>query len=390
VAIVPGADHAHWSADAAWAVARAATADHQDRRRAVALVDLCLESPLLHQARSIARSPGIAEAFASDAPLNEVAHDVEGVYFLPAGSEVPEPDAVRCSPRWSRLQAGFRSERALLLVCLPAERLQELGAVPDGVIALAPMGIDLGSPSGRALLAARERGVELLGVVRERWTASQPATLPSARSPRLRPAVVAAGAALAIVSVALLATAKEAFKTEPETRSPPGDSFTERAPSATPVPVLSAEDSGAWTLQFAAYGEPARALAHVDRLVAAGLPAFVSPLTPDTSGAVWYRVLAGEYATRDAAAAARQVCWSRGLAAPGEGKLLLAPYSLALRHPADGARLRAAGLVPVRWGKRGPVLVGAFEHPEQAAVARATLERADIATTLITRTGPTP
>jgi hypothetical protein len=105
---------------------------------------------------------------------------------------------------------------------------------------------------------------------------------------------------------------------------------------------------------------------------------------------VWYRVLAGAFATRDAAAAARQVCWDRGLAAPGEGKLLLAPYSLALRNPADGARLRATGLAPVRWGERGPVLVGAFEHPEQAAIARATLERAAIATTLITRTDPTP
>ena len=390
VAIVPVADHAHWSAEAVWAVARAATAGHEDRRRAVALVDLCLESPLLHQARAIASSPGIAEAFASDAPLTEVAHDVDGVYFIPAGSDVQDPDAVRHSPRWSRLQAGFRSERALLLVCLPAERLLELGAVPDGVIALAPMGIDLGSPSGRALLAARERGVELLGVVRERWTASQPALLASARPHRLRPAVVAAGAALAIVSVALLATAKEAFKPDPGKPPPSGDSITGRDPSAMPVPVLPAADSSAWTLQFAAYGEPERALAHVDRLVAAGLPAFVSPLTPDTSGAVWYRVLAGAYATRDAAAAARQVCWSRGLAAAGEGKLLLAPYSLALRHPADGARLRAAGLAPVRWGERGPVLVGAFEHPEQAAVARATLERADIATTLITRTEPTP
>jgi hypothetical protein len=154
--------------------------------------------------------------------------------------------------------------------------------------------------------------------------------------------------------------------------------------------VLPATDSGAWTLQFAAYGEPERALAHVDRLVAEGLPAFVSPLSPDTSGAVWYRVLAGAYATRDAAAAARQVVWSRGLAAPGEGKLLLAPYSLALKDPGDGARLRATGLAPVRWGERGPILVGAFEHPEQAAVARATLERAAIATTLITRTEPTP
>ncbi len=388
VAIVPVADHAHWSAEAAWAVARAATVGLQNERRAVALVDLCLESPLLHEARAIARSPGIAEAFASDAPLTDVAHDVDGVYFLPAGSEVQEPDAVRRSQRWSRLQAGFRSEGALLLVCLPAERLQELGAVPDGVVALAPLGMDLGSPSGRSMLAARERGVELIGVVRERWTGSQPASLPSTRPRRVRPAVVAAGVALAIVSVALLATAKEAFKQDPGPRPAAADSTVDPRPVA--VPVLLSADSGAWTLQFAAYGEPERALAHVDRLVAAGLPAFVSPHSPDSSGAVWYRVLAGAYATRAAAAEARHECWSRGLAAPGEGKLLLAPYSLALRNPADGARLRATGLAPVRWGKRGPVLVGAFEHPEQAAVARAALERAAIATTLITRTEPTP
>jgi cell division septation protein DedD len=390
VAIVPVADHAPWSAEAAWAVARAATAGQGDRRRAVALVDLCLESPLLHQVKAIAPSPGITEAFCADAPLTEVAHDVDGLYFLPAGAEAQDPDAVRRSPRWSRLQAGFRSERALLLVCLPADRLLELGAVPDGVIALAPMGVDLGSPAGRALLAARERGVELLGVVRERWTGSQPALPPPAHPQRLRPTVVAAGAALAIGSVALLATAKEVFKTDPGEPPPSADSTAEREPSATPMPVLPAADSGTWTLQFAAYGEPGRALAHVDRLVAAGLPAFVSPLTPDASGAVWYRVLAGAYATRDVAAAARQVCWDRGLAAPGEGKLLLAPYSLALRNPADGARLRAAGLTPVRWGERGPVLVGAFEHPEQAAVARATLDRADIATTIVTRTEPNP
>ncbi len=390
VAIVPVADHAHWSAEAAWAVARAATAGHEGRRRAVALVDLCLESPLLHQVKAIATSPGIAEAFATDAPLTDVAHDVDGVYFLPAGADVQDPDAVRRSLRWTRLQAGFRSERALLLICLPADRLVDLGAVPDGVIALAPMGVDLGSASGRALLAVRERGVDLLGVVRERWTASQSALLAPARPLRLRPTVVAAGTALAIVSVALLAAAKEVFKTDSGGPPPAAESPAEREPAATPVPVLPATDSGMWTLQLAAYGEPRRALAHVDRLVAAGLPAFVSPLTPDASGAVWYRVLAGAYATRDMAAAARQTCWDGGLAAPGEGTLLHAPYSLALRDPADGERLRAAGLAPVRWGERGPVLVGAFEHLEQAVVARATLDRADIATTIITRRESNP
>jgi len=390
VAIVPVGDHAPWSAEATWAVARAATDGQQDQRRAVALVDLCLESPLLHQVGAITPSPGIAEAFAADAELTEVAHDVGGVYFLAAGAGVQDPDAVRRSPRWSRLQAGFRSEGALLVVCLPADRLVELGAVPDGVIALAPMGVDLGSPAGRALLAARERGVELLGVVRERWTATQPALLPPARPHRLRPTVVAAGAALAIVSGALLATAKEGFKAHAGESPPSADSAVGREPAATPAPVLPAADSGMWTLQFAAYGEPGRALAHVDRLVAAGLPAFVSPLTPDASGAVWYRVLAGAYATRDEAAAARQAGWDRGLAAPGEGTLLRAPYSLALRNPVDGARLRAVGLAPVRWGERGPVLVGAFEHPEQAAFVRAMLDRAGIATTTITRTELNP
>jgi hypothetical protein len=390
VAVVPVGDHAPWSAEAAWAVARAATAGQEDRRRAVALVDLCLDAPSLHQVGAIPLSPGIAEAFAADAPLTEMAHDIGGVYFLAAGAEVQDPDAVRRSPRWSRLQAGFRSEHALLLVCLPADRLLELGAVPDGVIALAPLGVDLGSPAGRALLAARERGVDLLGVVRERWTASQPAVLPSARPQRLRLSVVAAGATLAIVSVALLATAKQVFKADQAEPPLATDSTAERESPTTPVPVLPAADSGTWTLQFAAYGEPGRALAHVDRLVAAGLPAFVSPLTPDASGAVWYRVLAGAYATRDAAAAARQACWDRDLVAPGEGTLLRAPYSLALRNSADGARLRAAGLAPVRWGERGPLLVGAFEQPEQAAVARTTLDRAGIATTIITRTEPNP
>jgi cell division protein FtsN len=202
--------------------------------------------------------------------------------------------------------------------------------------------------------------------------------------------VVAAGATLAIVSVALLATAKQVFKADQAEPPLATDSTAERESPTTPVPVLPAADSGTWTLQFAAYGEPGRALAHGDRLVAAGLPAFVSPLTPDASGAVWYRVLAGAYATRDAAAAARQACWDRDLVAPGEGTLLRAPYSLALRNSADGARLRAAGLAPVRWGQRGPLLVGAFEQPEQAAVARTTLDRAGIATTIITRTEPNP
>jgi hypothetical protein len=105
---------------------------------------------------------------------------------------------------------------------------------------------------------------------------------------------------------------------------------------------------------------------------------------------VWYRVLAGAYPDRPAATAARRSLWKRGLAARGEGTPLLAPYSLVLAHPADAGRLRTAGLAGIRWGTRNAVLVGAFEHPEQAAIAAAQLQHLGIATTLVTRTDRNP
>ena len=178
--------------------------------------------------------------------------------------------------------------------------------MPDGVLALAPNGVDLGSPEGRALLAARERGTDLLGAVRERWSSAAPATDGTVRH-SMRPMLVAAVAVLAIGGAAILATAKGAFRSG----RPPTSRQTspQRAPSAAaPVvtlPILTPLDSGAWTLQLAAYGAPERALAHADRLVAESVPAMVSPMAPDASGSVWYRVQTGVYADRAAAMAAR-------------------------------------------------------------------------------------
>ena len=391
IALVPATDDAAWAAEAAWGVARAAASGAGGKRREVALVDLCLETPLLHAVKHVAAVPGISEAFTHETPLNDIAQDIDGVHFLPAGK--PESDAVsvRSAARWRRLHAGFRNEGALLLVCLPADHLDELGADPEGVIALAPGGVDLGSSTGRALLAARDRGVELLGVVRERWSATAPAQAATGR-PTVRHGLVAFTLAAGVVAALLFATSKSGAPGIPA----PGarETFgTARAPATSEptiqLPVLSAADSSGWMLQLAAYGAPARALSHVDRLVAAELPAVVSPLTPDVSGAVWYRVLAGTYRTREDATAARRTLWRRGLAARGEGTPVFAPYSVALAKPADADRLRGVGFAAVRWGEHGPVLVGAFEHPEAASVTLTTLRHAGIAATLMQRTDQT-
>ena len=385
VVLVPVGEDAQWSARVAWEVARATAAGRPTGRRAVALVDLCSDAPRLHQVKGVDQAPGIAETFASDASLSDVAREIEGVHFVPAGATLADPTGLVGSPRWSRLQAGFKSEGALLLVYLPAGRLDGFGAMPDGVLALAPTGVDLGSPDGRTLIAVRTRGTTLLGVVRERWTA--PTALPRVTSrQRVRPVMVALAAAFAIVTGALLARAKSFRADRPEIVGHDRP----LVPATDATPVLPAEDSSAWTVQLAAYGAPERARAHVDRLLAAGLAAFVSPRGPDASGAVWYRVMAGAYPTRDAAVVAREMCWRRGLAKTGEGEPLRAPYSLALTRSSDAARLRAAGQSPVRWGPHGPVLVGPFEHPEEAATVQAQLSRAGITTTIVTRTERTP
>src|SRR2546430_7055498 len=130
------------------------------------------------------------------------------------------------------------------------------------------------------------------------------------------------------------------------------------------------------------------AVRHAD----ARLPAFIAPIA--TSGrslavTVWYRVLVGAYQSRDAAAAGRAALWRRGGVPRGQGKLVRAPYSLALAGSALPDSLRARGIAPVRWGTDG-LLVGAFETPEQAALARTQLKRAGIQATLVTRVGSRP
>jgi len=144
-----------------------------------------------------------------------------------------------------------------------------------------------------------------------------------------------------------------------------------------------------WTVQLAAYASVDKALAHADRLAAdAGVHALVTPVPQSGKGPVWYRVLAGSYATRTAAAQARADLWHRGVVAEGIGDLLFAPYSYHAARPDSTSldALRRRGLPAVRWSN-GVILVGAFEAPEQAAFTQAALKRAGVRANLLPRMG---
>ena len=390
VGLMPVGSDRQWAAKAAWDIARIAARDG----RRVALVDLCLENPALHETVGLQATEGIVDAFEYGVSLNKAAHEVTGVFIIPAGSETAHPAEVYAHARWKKLQAGFRSEGALLLALLPRAALAQLSADPDGVFVLAPEGV---SP---AFVLGRD--VPLLGVVRDRWLPSNgsarvsplPMTMPVVETPPRRGLRVALAAlivaGIAVGGWALLARARESAQQS----SPPVPAPTP-APAAAPVsplpapvaPTIAKTDTLGWTIQLAAYASLDKALAHADRLAAdAGVPALVTPVPQAGSGPVWYRVLAGSYATRAAAGTARAGMWRRGVASEGVGDLLLAPYSYHAPAGATIDMLRSRGLPAVRWSN-GVILLGAFEAPEQAAFTQAALKRAGVRANLLPRMG---
>ena len=391
VALVPTTADLVWAAKAAWDIARIAARGG----RRVALVDLGVEEPALHQSVGLTPSDGIVDAFEYGVSLTKAAHEVDGVFFIAAGSYTASAGDLYAHPRWRKLQAGFRAEGALLLLFVSATGLGKLSAVPDGAIVLAPEGLDPASAVGMQIASALERGTPLLGVARDRWMAaaapapaltSIPSLTPEPGRRRGKRAVAAtlvlAGAALG--GWALLAPARESFRAPP----PPLPLPQESTPVA-PAAAAAAADTLPWTIQLAAYGTADKALAHADQLTeAAGIVALVTPVQQSGRGTVWYRVLAGSYATRDAAAAGREELWRRGAADRGIGDLLRAPYSLVPATDTSLASLRRQGLPAARWA--GRILIGAFETPEQAAFTAAELTRAGVRATLLPRVGTAP
>jgi cell division septation protein DedD len=398
VALVPATGDLKWAAGAAWDVARAAALSN----RRIALVDLWLEHPTLHETVGLTPTEGIVDAFEYDVSLTKAAHEVDRVFFIAAGTVTAHAGDLFANPRWKKLHGGFRVEDALLLLYLSAGALARLSAIPDGLIVLSPDGYEPESSIGQGITAVMERGVALLGVVRDRWT---PAAAPDPRSVapppgrisasvqrpsyRLaRPVVVAATlAAGAAGSWALLARGAE------QRRAPvpaPTHAAPVRARPVAAAPAPPRIDSLAWTVQLAAYARLDKALALADRLAADGVTPFVTPVALDEgrSRTVWYRVLAGAFPTRDSAVGARAGMWQHGLAARGQGDVLRAPYSFSLSDRAPSAStLRARGIAAVPWGTGSHLLAGAFETPEQASLLEARLKRAGVQATLVTRMG---
>lgn len=405
VALVAGTGDERWAADAAWAVARAA---YTSGRR-VALVDLSIADPQLHAPAGVAPdAPGIVDVFAHNGELTMAAHDVGGVFFIPAGTPTAAPEFVLAHPRWQKLHAGFRAEGALLLVYLSPGALASLSSVPDGIIVLAPGGFDLEAPVAREVRAAQVDGANLLGVVRDRWTPGPMPAPPGVHFPialhnneappmpgRSRAARAAGGAIVVAAAVGIAALVwnllDHPFR---DTAAATSDTARVGAASAAATPITPAPpatmpvDTLAWVVQVAAYANVENALAHADRIRNDGVVALVSPVIPAGGAVVWYRVLVGGWVNEAAASAGRDTLWNRGLAPRGEGEVLRAPFTLAITGNQTADALRAQGIPALPAG--GRLVAGAFESAEQAAHARELLTRAGVPAALTLRVEQRP
>jgi cell division septation protein DedD len=348
VALVPATADARWAAEAAWEVARAAASAGEGRR--VALVDLFVEEPMLHQIVGQNPDDGIVDAFEYGVSLSKVARELNGVFFIPAGTYTARPADVFTQPRWAKLQAGFRAEDALLLLYMSSTGLARLAAVPDGIVVFAPGGFDEHfSPVAQGVQRAVERGATFLGVVRERWTpppSEAPVVYESEPTPALppRPAVerrpvtapvaprrwlsvaaatLAVGLVFAVPSSmdprSQAATPGPVAVTEPGagSREPQGDTAQSALGSRLPAPTFA--------VQVAAFNQRERAEQLARELAAAGEPTAVRPTTPRAGGVVWYRVVVGPFPTEDDAARARRRLWESGQVRRGEGMIVQGP-----------------------------------------------------------------
>jgi len=444
IALVPATDDRLWAAAVAWRVARALAA----AGRRTALVDCFVNDPILHDIAGAPNDEGIVDAFEYGASLQRIAQQQPEtrLYFIPAGTFAPDPHPLTAHPRWRRLSAGFRHEEARLLLFCADTALADLAAEPDGLIVLAPQGMDLALAEWPALAAAVGAGKPpLLAVIADEGPEARPSrpapATPSGADQQPAPPEPAAAAASGVAAVAPgppptvrrpRDSAPMAMLIRPE-RSPATGivvalvvvaalaalGYAYRAPvlrlaglgpAAAAAPVaparrdtaqaasLPAVDTLPYVVAVSEWSTPRDAFGVGDTLELHGWHAIITPVR--LQGRIWYRVYAGPRATEAEADSLLADLRAHHLIAADGGEALALPLSLALpgrytpgQAETERARLRAAGVPAFALGQADGgyrLYAGAFDAAPSAVLLQSLLTPAGGTGSLGPRVGFVP
>ncbi len=400
VLLAPAGPDLAWAADAAWELARAAAA----RGRRVALVDLSVEHPALHQGGGTAE--GIVDAFLYGASLHHVAQPRQptGLYYIPVGTLPEDPPAIWGHARWPRLARGFAKEGALLLLFVPREGWRHFPTSPDRIITL-------GAPPDSVVMADEPTdevpGVPISHVVPDRPSTkieTAPLTAWASRSiGGRRPSTrLVRGGTIGIAVVVLVVASMFVARCRSQQRPEPqgsGEVPTEPAdPARAAGTVIERErttDSLYYAVQVASFKTPERALEHAAGYRERGWPVTLVPVRLGLQG-LWFRVVVGAFPNAAVADSALRRFYVQGLLERPYGTILRTPHTLVIKTVPDSAGaaaevegLRDGGIAAyiVKAPGGHQVAIGAFETPEQAHYMDSILTQAGLAATIATRAG---
>jgi hypothetical protein len=435
--VVVGSD-ATATAEVALGIARS-----QSHRRRVAVGALLGDAPPL-QALVASQDPhGLVDSFLFGVSLNRVAYPVAepgDLYVMPSGTSPIDYEELLPHPRWRRLAAGFRSEGALLVLAAPAEapNLRQLVDATDGAVLVGDE-VPGDLPVAQSLAWIRARPTAPMSVTRDAPPAEPP--------PPDRPVVpddrdygrLLAGATAGVLLTLLLAGTAYWFARRPfASQRPARQSVAATSPAAAAVTggalatdsaVRAAQarrdsiarDSAARVanLAVAADSFPVFAPANPADSSAASSYAVVLENTNGLAGAIldlraryasvpaasyaldlrtrYYQLVAGAYPARAGADSLLAQLRARRILAPGFGSVTSLPFAFLVQANVPAADVparvkRAAARAQPVYALRQPtgaahLYFGAYESPQQAALAVPAARKAGLAPTLVYRIG---
>jgi hypothetical protein len=414
----------------------------QAARRRVAVGDLIGDAPPLQDLVPSDDVHGLVDSFMYGVSLNRVAYPVAGereLFVMPSGTSPIDYDELFQNPRWRRLASGFREVGALLVLAAPAHatHLRHLVDATDGAVLVGdevPASVSV----AQSLAWIREKRSAPISVAGP-TTSAEPETLaaqPVAELARRTP--WPAWAAGIVLTLSLLGAGvwfwQRPFASDrPPRRGVPGTSAAAAAVTGGALATDSATRVREAQREAAARDSAARA---ANLAVAAdSFPVFSPVNAADSANASGYAVLlentnglagailqlndkfatlpatsyglslrsrlfelvAGAYPTRAGAESLLVDLRARRVLGPTVGNVTVLPYAFLVQANVAAAEVparlqRSAARAQPVYALRQPngtanLYFGAYESPQQAALAVPAVRKAGLTPTLVYRIG---
>ena len=373
--------------------------------RLVMIGDMAGDLPPLQRLTADDDPHGIFDSFVFGTSFGKLGHAVAGVenfFFMASGTDSPATPEIFGSPRWGRFASEFaKSDELLLLVAdSSAPGINRLLAQMDGAILVGLQQIDA---APNAVILAK---------------VSHPAAVPPPRIDIAPPRPTLSGrkvgmAAAALVALGIAAGAMFGLRSRPgETRnsglsaadSAASDSASRpRPPVILPVNPADSLIATAFSIQVLASNTAEAANFQLERHRSVMPGATISLVPVGDTEATWYRVYAGAFA--DSADANRLLVSlrRRRIVLDSSSIIVRAPFALLIDSiPSQGGmgaltRDRVQGFIErsvpayalIQRDGSARVYAGAFQDPEQSALAATDLRVKGLTPLLAYRTGRT-